>query len=38
MKRAVWWSVVAFGACIVVGNVGAGLALTVFAAIISAAK
>lgn len=37
MKRAIWWSVIGFAACIVVGNVAAGLALTLVAAIISAA-
>ncbi len=38
MKRAVWWSLIAFAACIVVGDIAAGLALTLIAAMISAAK
>lgn len=37
MKRAVWWSVVGFTACIIIGNVAAGLAVTVVLAIISSA-
>lgn len=37
MKRAIVWAIIAFAACIVVGNVQAGLAITVVAAIISAA-
>jgi hypothetical protein len=38
VKRALVWSVIAFGACIVIGNVAAGLLVTLAAAIISAAK
>jgi hypothetical protein len=37
VKRAIWWSLAAFAACIVIGNVPAGLAVTLVAAIISAA-
>jgi hypothetical protein len=38
VSRAIWWSLIAFGACIVVGNVAAGLALTLVAAAISTVK